>query len=327
MGADEIRLNPKYTRVRIAVPGSAITHLPIYLAHELGYDSQEGVEITTENFPGGSKALQALMGGSVDITAGFLSKLCRWLLRDGACGIFLTLLDRPGFVLAVSPASRRKILRVQDLRGTVLGVSTPGSASHNFLSYILIRNGVRPEEVSCTGIGLGLGSAAAFERGHVDAAVLTGAAVAMLQQRIPNLTVLADTRTPEGARLLFGTDVYPSHGLVAPDAWLRANPVTARNVAVAVNDARKWMAGHSPVEIYARMPARYHSLDRDADLEALRITKTMLSQDGTISAQGAETHLDWYQEAMPSELDVPYGQTIAPARGRCPGKERLAGHE
>src|SRR4051794_1757921 len=62
---------PERSHVRIAVPGTPITYLPIYLARELGYYQEQGLDVTTEDVPGGSKALQAMFGGSVDVAASF----------------------------------------------------------------------------------------------------------------------------------------------------------------------------------------------------------------------------------------------------------------
>ena len=46
--------------------------MPVELGVKLGSFKEEGLDVTVENFQaGGSKALQALIGGSVDGTIGF----------------------------------------------------------------------------------------------------------------------------------------------------------------------------------------------------------------------------------------------------------------
>jgi len=142
--------------------------------------------------------------------------------------------------------------------------------------------------VSVTSIGLGPSSEAAWERGHVDAAVLSGNALTLAQRRFPKLTILVDTRTPEGTKALFGSDVYPAYTMLAPTTWLRENPATAHKLASAVKRAVDWIREHSPEEVRARMPAQRRSPDVEADLEALRATIPMLSAEGTISAEGVE---------------------------------------
>ncbi len=48
---------PQLTKVRIAVPSSPMSYLPVYLTPELGYDREEGIQLITEDMSGGSKAL------------------------------------------------------------------------------------------------------------------------------------------------------------------------------------------------------------------------------------------------------------------------------
>src|SRR5438094_10262861 len=60
------------TNLKIAVGSQILNYLPLELGVKLGNFKQEGLDVTVENFQaGGSKALQALIGGSVDGTVGF----------------------------------------------------------------------------------------------------------------------------------------------------------------------------------------------------------------------------------------------------------------
>jgi NitT/TauT family transport system substrate-binding protein len=170
----------------------------------------------------------------------------------------------------------------------VVGVTTPGSASHHFVNYLLLRHGISPAEVSIAGIGLGPTSVAAMERGHINAGVLTGSGITTIERRFPKLVILADTRTAEGVKQLLGTDVYPAHDLLASTEWLHNHPATASKLVRALQRAIQWMREHSPEEARSRMPVQYRAPDEEADLAALRVTIPMLSRDGTISPAGAE---------------------------------------
>src|SRR4051794_2500175 len=143
------------TRVRIAVPSTPMTYLPIYLARDLGYYEEQRLDVTMDEVQGGPKALQAMFGGSVDVAAGFFELAIQMAAERHQVKSFLTILERPWFALVVSPASSRKISRIEDLRGAAVGVSTPGSASHQLVNYLLARHHVRLEDVSIVGIGLG----------------------------------------------------------------------------------------------------------------------------------------------------------------------------
>src|SRR5262245_546931 len=58
-------------KLSIGVGGKPlIYYLPLTIAERNGYFKAEGLEVEIQDFPGGAKALQALLGGSVDIVSG-----------------------------------------------------------------------------------------------------------------------------------------------------------------------------------------------------------------------------------------------------------------
>ena len=58
--------------VKIAIGGQAqLIYLPATLAQELGFYKEAGLNVTLLDFPGGAKALEALLGGSTDVVCGF----------------------------------------------------------------------------------------------------------------------------------------------------------------------------------------------------------------------------------------------------------------
>lgn len=278
------------TRVRIAVPDSGFAYSPVFLAQELGFYRDEGLDTTLEAvYGGGSKSMGAILGRSVDC-GGISLELAIQLAAEGRrVQSFVTLIDRASYVLAVSPFSKREIHAIEDLRDAAVGVSSTGSGSHNFANYVLATHKVPRARVSIVGIGLGAPAVAAFDRGQIDAGVLVGNSITVLERRFPRLRILADSRTAEGAKAVWGTDVYPAQGLAASPDWLHRNPATASKVARALMQATQYMRDHSPEEIRRRMPAQFRSSDKEADVEALRETVTALSRDGRISKEGALT--------------------------------------
>jgi NitT/TauT family transport system substrate-binding protein len=123
----------------------------------------------------------------------------------------------------------------------------------------------------------------------VDAATVVGSAIAVLQQRYPDLRLLADTRTPEGTQAAFGSSRFPSAALVAQAKWLKANGDTARRLVRATSKAMRWIAGHSAEEARALMPESLRMPDAASDLDAIRISQRNLSEDGEMPADGPAT--------------------------------------
>src|SRR5476651_570794 len=57
--------------VHIAVGGkSALYYLPLTLCERLGYFKDEGLNVRISDFPGGTRSLQAVVGGSADVVSG-----------------------------------------------------------------------------------------------------------------------------------------------------------------------------------------------------------------------------------------------------------------
>ena len=62
---------PEHPRLTIAVGGkNLLYYLPLTIAESLGYFKAEGLDVTIVDFAGGSKALQAVVGGSADVVSG-----------------------------------------------------------------------------------------------------------------------------------------------------------------------------------------------------------------------------------------------------------------
>jgi len=59
------------SKVSIAVGGkAAFYYLPLTIAERLNYFKEEGLDVEISDFDGGSKALQAVVGGSADVVSG-----------------------------------------------------------------------------------------------------------------------------------------------------------------------------------------------------------------------------------------------------------------
>src|SRR5438034_3303822 len=158
-------------RVRLAIGGqNQLTYLPATLARELGFYRDAGLDVELQDHAGGAKSLQALVGGSADVVCGFYDHTIQMAAEGRALVAFVSMLRFPGLVLVTSPRSPAKT--IEDLKGRVAGVTSPGSSSHMLLTFLLRRHGVPVDSVSVTGIGAVATAVAAMEHGTVDAAMM-----------------------------------------------------------------------------------------------------------------------------------------------------------
>lgn len=287
-------------KVRLAVGGQTqLVYLPTTLTARLGHFAEEGVDVAISDFPGGAKALEALWGGSADVVSGFYDHTIQMAAEGRKLKAFVVMQRLPGLVLVVSPAARNKIESVADLKGAVVGVSSPGSSTSLFLRYLLQRSGVKVEDVSESGIGMAAGAIAAMERGKVDAAVMADPALSLLEGRAGKLKVLADTRTEDGVEQAFGAREYPAAVLYSSADWLEKNRNTAGALARAIRRTLTWMQAHKPEEIAARMPAEFAG--GDVALYAASISRAlpMYSPDGKMPAGGPSAVLRALSPVLP----------------------------
>ncbi len=244
------------TAVRIAVGGqNQLLYLPTTLARELGFYKEEGLAVDIQDFAGGSKALEALVGGSADVVSGFYDHTIQMAADGRELVAFVAMLRFPGLVLTTSPQRAGDLTKVEDLKGHLAGVTAAGSSTQMLLTYLLKKHGVDPATVSVVSIGNAATAIAALEHGKVDAGMMADPAFTMMRKRNPAVRILVDMRTVEGVKAAFGTETYLASVIYGKGDWLRAHHDTAARVARAITRTLEWMHEHTPEEI-ARENAR-----------------------------------------------------------------------
>lgn len=309
-GADK---NGKSDKVTIGIGGQVVlSYLPTTLAERLGYYKAEGLDVELQDLQAGSKALTAMIGGSTTVTSGYYEHTIQMQAKHQQITSFVTMAALPGLVLAVSPKSASEIDSVKDLKGKVVGVSSPGSSTDFFVKYLLSKNGMAATDVKVSGIGTGATAVAAMEKGEVDAAVMLDPALAQLEKHQGKLKLLYDLRTSSGAKAVYGSDSYPASVFYAKTTWLEQNPETARKLARAITRTLQWISTHSGKEIAAEMPASYAGGDITLYAKVIDTAKPMFSTDGKMPVGGPAVVLETQRTSNPEMKDaqVDLGKTF-----------------
>jgi len=277
-------------RLRIAVLGSGLQtqQMPIVLADTLGYYKDEGIDVDLVNLSSNSKTLESLIGGSVEAAGISYMQTIQMAANGQRVRAFFIAVRRTNTVLAVAPASVAKIRRVEDLKGAVIGVPSPGSPTHLWVNYVLAEHGVRPSEVSAVGIGIGASAVAAVESGRIDAVGLSGGDHLRLLRRDPSMRILLDGGSPEGMREVYGLDLYASGALAAKQDWLARNPDAARRMVRALQRSLQWIATHTPEEIREHLPEALRSQDKAIDVAIIRDSLSTFTTDGAMPESAPE---------------------------------------
>ena len=276
---------PKLT---LAVGGkNLLYYLPLTIAESLGYFKAEGLEVTIADFAGGSRALQAMIGGSADVVSGAFEHTINMQVKGQRLRAFVLQGRAPQIVLGVNPKTMPNFKSVAELKGKKLGVTAPGSSTNVLANFVLAKAGLKPGDVSIIGVGAGSGAVAAMRSGQIDAISNLDPVITLLL-RSGDLKVVSDTRVVTEADRIFGGPM-PAACLYAPQSFIDKNPATAQALANAIVRADKWTQQAGAGDIIKAVPEAYLLGDRAVYVDAFLAAKGALSADGMFPEAGAET--------------------------------------
>jgi NitT/TauT family transport system substrate-binding protein len=127
-------------KVRIAYASSGINYADIFLAKEMGFYREEGLEPQFIQMNSGI-AITAGISGELDGQASIGSAI-RALQRGAPLRVVAVTLRRPLYWLVVRPEYRS----VKDLKSKVLGISTIGGSQYNRAKAMLAMGGLDPDK-------------------------------------------------------------------------------------------------------------------------------------------------------------------------------------
>lgn len=274
-------------KVTIGIGGKTLfSYLPVTLAQQLGYFKQAGVDVTIDDFQGGSKSLEALVGGSVDFVAGGYENTLILQQKHQALKAIELLTDRYGLVLGVYKTKAASYHGPASMKGWKVGVTAPGSAVANALDIILSKGGLKPSDVSTVGIGGGAGAVAAMRSGELDALMLSDPAITQLSQD-GTIKVEVDSRTAQGQQYIYGGPNAAS-SVYTTAAYAKSDPKAVQAVTTALVRAQKWLTSHDAAAVMQVLPKSYYASDPATYKAALTANLPTFSTDGHITPQLAQ---------------------------------------
>jgi len=275
-------------KVTIAVGGkNLLYYLPLTIAEQLGYFKAEGLDVTIVDFAGGSKALQAVVGGSADVVSGAFEHTINMQFKGQAMRAFVLQGAAPQIVLGINPKTLPNFKGVADLKGKKIGVSAPGSSTNVMANFVLTKAGIKPSDVSFIGVGTGNGAVAAMRSGQIDAMSNLDPVITLLQ-RSGDLKIITDTRKTSDSEKVFGGPM-PAGCLYAPQALLDKAPHTIQALTNAMVRADKWIQQAGAADIIKTVPEGFLLGDRAVYIDAFIAAKSALSPDGMIPEKGPQT--------------------------------------
>ena len=276
------------TKIRFAGGGVALYgYMPFFVA--LGQDlfAKNGVEAEVAQFPGGARAMQALLGGSSDVVCGYYEHTIQLAAKGARLQAFVLQARNSGLALGVRKALAGEIKTVADLKGRKIGVSAPGSATHLFAMQLLVKAGLKPTDASAIGVGTTQTAMSAFERGDIDALSLFDPIIGDLEDK-GGIVLLADARDSAGTQAIFGGP-YASGCLYADAGWIPKNEAAVRGAAAANRQATQFLQGAAPDAAVGALQAGMCAVGKEVCEHAFVRNKDAFEHDGRVTMEMAQT--------------------------------------
>ncbi|MGU3493568.1 ABC transporter substrate-binding protein [Xanthobacteraceae bacterium A53D] len=282
-------------------------YLPLTIAERKGFFKDEGLDVSINDFGGGAKSLQALIGGSIDVVTGAYEHTIRMQAKRQDIVSVIELGRYPGIVLVVRKDKADKIKTIADLKGAKIGVTAPGSSTNFFVNFLLAKHGLKPDDVSFVGVGGGASAVAQMKRGEIDAMANLDPVITKLQGD-GDVVVLADTRTVEGNQQIFG-GTNPAAVLYLKRDFVEANPITTQKLVNAFYKALKWLETATPEDVAKVVPEEYLLGDPGLYVAAVKASKPTFSLNGVIPESGMKNALsmliEFDAELKSANIDLP----------------------
>lgn len=268
--------------IQLSVGGaSLLTYLPMTIANRLNYYRDEGLAVNVNDFAGGAKSVEALVGGSVDIMCAAFEHTC--LLQPK--GINLTavalLSTSYGAVIGLTKKASANYKTPADLKGMKFGVTAPGSSSALALTLLEAKAGLPKDSIAMIGMGSGAGALAMARSGQLDGISNFDPVVSELV-RSGDIVPIVDTRTRKGIDYLYGGTITGS-AISAKSQYIQDHKDTIQSFVNAIVRALKWLQHATPEEVAATVPPEFYGPDRDLYMQSFSATRPLYSPTGTFT--------------------------------------------
>ena len=274
---------PEKPKLQIGVGGKSLFYyLPLTIAEKQGYFKAEGLDVEVLDFPGGAKALQALLGGSVDVVSGAYEHTISQQAKGQNIEALFLQGKYAGIVLGMTKAKAAQYKSPKDLKGMKVGVTAPGSSTNMFVNILLAKDGLKPDSVAIIGVGATAGAVAIMKRGEIDAVSNLDPVITMLESS-GDIVPVVDTRTAKGMQDVYN-GAYAAGCIYVPVDFAKKYPNTAQAVVNAMMRALRFIQNSTPDQIVAAVPPDYYS-DKALYKAALEKNLETYKHDGSISLE------------------------------------------
>ena len=302
-------------KIKITMPVTALSMLPVYLAKANGYFAGSGLDVEMIVTSGAGPDVKALISGDVDfaftpgdnvmlayqegkrvviVMNGFRRLLINWAMRTDVA--------RARGVTETTPLADK----VKALKGLTVGVTQSGALTAHLATFVIRRAGLVPQQdVTLVPIGAGPTWLAALQNHKVDVALTA--------------TPVPETAISQGYAMMFinnakGEDPAVPEFLMEclitrPDV-VQKNPDLVHRVARALLQANIWALRHQPQEVADAVKPFLGATPPAVLLAGVVTTLPALSRDGRATERGVQITQEVLEQAGILKMKPAYSAVV-----------------
>jgi NitT/TauT family transport system substrate-binding protein len=251
--------------------------IPVNVGDKLGIFKKHGLDLKIIDFGGGSKMVQGMAAGGIDIGDGAGTEMA--FVAKGAPMLAVCESTGPAPFLGVGVPWDSPITKLEDLKGKIIGVSSPGSFSDWSGHQLARKFGWGLDGVKTVAIGGGPASISAALRTHLVDAAISTTALFLAFEEAKEGRLIAPVSSFEGN--------VGSGALFASSQLIASNPDAIRAFIAAWIETVDYMRAHKQETV--TIESGITGFSPSVTSKEYDLTVGMFSSDCKFDAQSLDT--------------------------------------
>lgn len=294
-------------KITIATGSTSLLFGPVYVAAELGFFENEGLDVEVIDMKGGPKDIAAVAGGSAQICACATTSALGADSKGVDLKLFATVLNQydQNLVVQGDIASKAGVSiespfkdKANLLKGLTIGVTNPGSGTDQMLRYVVKQAGLDPDrDITITYLGSPSAAVAAFQRKRIDGFLMSSPSAQAAEVLSDGLIIFQPARGEIDA---LKDLAYVTLG--AQEQWLKENPEIVAKFMTGYQNALDAIHKDPKTAGEAVFNAHFKQTDRAVFDKAWTDALRSYAIDAKIQLSGGQKLVDFYNEAAGASL-------------------------
>ena len=261
---------------KVGISAPVVSILPVYLAEAGGFYKEQGLKVDIISTEGGTRGVQVLLSGQIQAMHVGLSPV----VAANAAGADLRAVAATTNTLPITIFARKKT-NPPLLKGSSVGISTPGSETDIALSLALKALKISRSDLTITQIGGSSKRYAAMVAGRIDAAPLLEPAISRAKEKgFSPVYDLSANKTP-----------WIFDAVVVTSSYLKAHPDLVERFLKAYVEGAYWGLANAD-KAKAVIASRFRAKTPDVIDTTYKVYQSLMPLDAKPSIEGAKNVIE-----------------------------------